>query len=68
MPSKLMECSSKWQKVFKAEGVSCFIGEGAREKAVAQMTAINISTAKKEGKAWAEKLPPASKSDGCKKK
>lgn len=69
MPSKLMECVSKGNKGWKAEGGgSCFVGAGAREKAVAQMTAINISTAKKEGKAWAEKLPPASKSDGCKDK
>lgn len=59
----------KGQKGFKAEvGGVCFVAPGAREKAVAQMTAINISTAKKQGKSWAEKLPPASKSDGCKDK
>ena len=68
MPSKLMQCVSKVQKGWKAEGGgACFIGPDAREKATAQMTAINISTAKRQGKSWAEKLPPTSKSDGCKK-
>lgn len=57
MPSKLMQCVSKGQKGWKAEGGTCYIGEGAREKAVAKMQAINISTGKKEGKSWAKKMP-----------
>lgn len=58
MPSKLIQCVFKGQKGWKAEGGGkCFTGSDAREKAVAQVEAINISTGRKEGRAWAEKLP-----------
>ena len=58
MPAKLRECVSKGQKGWASDkGGTCFIGSGAREKAVAQVQAINISVGKKEGKSWAEKLP-----------
>lgn len=57
MPAKLRQCTYKGQKGWAADkGSTCFIGENAREKAVAQVQAINISVGKKEGKAWAKKL------------
>jgi hypothetical protein len=60
MPSKILECTSKGSKGFKAEGAAnavCYVGPGAREKAAAQVAAINISEARKLGKSWAKKLP-----------
>jgi len=60
MPSKVMECTTNGQKGFKAEGARnpvCYVGSGAREKAVAQVNAINISEGRKTGAAWAMKLP-----------
>lgn len=58
MPAKLAECTLKGVKGYKSDiGGTCFTGPGAREKAVAQLEAINISKARKEGKAWATKLP-----------
>lgn len=58
MPSKLMQCVSKGQKGWKAEGSkTCFIGPDARDKATAQVQAINISQGRKQGAAWAKKLP-----------
>ncbi len=60
MPAKLRECTSKGQKGFASDiGGTCFVGSGAREKAVSQLQAINISTAQKEGKGWATKLGKA---------
>lgn len=54
MPSKLVECTDNGVKGWKAEGaVTCHIGAGAKEKATAQMLAINISTGRKEKKSWA---------------
>lgn len=57
MPAKLVECTIKGTKGWSAEGGKCFAGTGAREKAVAQLEAINISVGKKEGKTWAKKIP-----------
>ena len=58
MPAKLTECTIKGVKGWSSDvGGKCFTGSGAREKAVAQLQAINITTAKKSGAAWAEKLP-----------
>lgn len=60
VPSKVMECTTNGQKGFKAEGARnavCYIGPGAREKAVAQVNAINIAEGRKSGAAWAKKLP-----------
>lgn len=60
MPSKILECTTKGVKGFKAEGAAnavCYTGAGAREKAAAQVTAINISEGRKKGASWAMKLP-----------
>jgi len=59
MPSKLMQCVFKGQKGWKAEGKNskCYVGPDAREKAVAQVQAINISAGRQQGAEWAEKLP-----------
>lgn len=58
MPAKVVECTLNGVKGFKSEtGGTCYTGAGSREKAVAQVPAINISTAKKGGKSWATKLP-----------
>lgn len=60
MPSKIMECTTKGVKGFKAEGAAnavCYTGAGAREKAAAQVAAINISEGRKKGSSWAMKLP-----------
>lgn len=57
MPAKIVECISKGQRGFKSsEGGTCYIGPKAREQAGAQVTAINISQAKKQGAAWVKKL------------
>lgn len=57
MPAKVIECTLNGVKGFKAEGGQCHTGPAAREKAVAQAQAINISVGRKEGKAWAKNLP-----------
>lgn len=58
MPAKIRECVYKGKKGFSSDkGGTCYTGPDAREKAAAQVQAINISTAKREGKAWAMKLP-----------
>lgn len=57
MPAKVVECTLNGVKGFKAEGGQCYTGPAAREKAVAQAQAINISVGRKEGKAWAKNLP-----------
>lgn len=57
MPSQLMECTLNGSKGFKAEGGKCYTGPGAREKAVAQVQAININNERKKGTAWAKALP-----------
>jgi len=57
MPAKVVECTLNGVKGFKAEGGKCHIGPAAKEKATAQMQAINISVGRKEGAAWAKKLP-----------
>lgn len=58
MPAKLIECTLNGAKGFKSDiGGTCFTGPGGREKAVAQVQAINITTARREGKAWAKALP-----------
>lgn len=58
MPAKVVECTLNGIKGFKSEaGGKCYIGPGAHEKAVAQVQAINISTARKKGRAWATSLP-----------
>lgn len=57
MPAKVVECTLNGVKGFKSEaGGTCYTGPGAREKAVAQVTAVNNSMARKEGKSWATKL------------
>lgn len=62
MPAKLRECVSKGKKGYAADkGGHCFTGPNAREQATAQVQAINISMGRKEGKAWAEKLPEPNK-------
>lgn len=62
MPAKVVECTLNGVKGFKSEtGGTCYTGPGAREKAVAQVTAINISKGRKEGAAWAKKLPAMKK-------
>jgi len=58
MPAKLRSCTVNGEKGWASDiGGKCFTGPAAREKAVAQLQAINISKAKKEGASWAEKLP-----------
>lgn len=55
---KVLECTSNGSKGFKAHaGGECYIGSGAKERAVAQVQAINISMGKKQGSSWAKKLP-----------
>lgn len=58
MPAKLRECTIKGQKGWASEaGGHCFTGSNAREQAVKQVEAINISIARKEGKSWVKNLP-----------
>lgn len=62
MPAKVVECTLNGVKGFKSsEGGTCYTGAAGREKAVAQVTAINISKGRKEGAAWAKKLPALKK-------
>ena len=61
MPAKVVECTLNGAKGFKAEGGQCHTGPAAREKATAQVQAINISKGRKEGAAWAKKLPALKK-------
>ena len=57
MPAKLRECVYKGQKGYASDkGGKCFVGSGAREKAVEQVQAINIAVGIKEGATWAENL------------
>lgn len=59
MPAKVVECTLNGVKGFKSsDGGTCYTGPAAREKATAQVQAINITTARKEGAAWAKMLPP----------
>jgi len=57
MPAKVVECTLNGVKGFKAEGGQCHTGPAAREKAAAQVQAINISVGRKAGAAWAKNLP-----------
>lgn len=62
MPAKVVECTLNGVKGFKSsEGGTCYTGPAGREKAVAQVTAINISKGRKEGAAWAKKIPALKK-------
>jgi len=55
---EVVECTLNGVKGFKSEaGGKCYTGAGAREKAVAQVQAINISTARRKGAPWATSLP-----------
>lgn len=58
MPEKLMQCVLKGAKGWKSgpEG-TCYTGPDARAQAVKQGQAINISQGRKQGAAWATKLP-----------
>lgn len=58
MPVKVVDCTLNGVKGFKSsEGGTCYTGPAGREKAVAQVQAINISKARSEGKSWATKMP-----------
>lgn len=58
MPAKVVECTMNGVKGFKSsDGGICYTGSAAREKATAQVQAINISKGRKEGAAWAKNLP-----------
>ncbi len=62
MPAKVVECTLNGAKGFKSsDGGTCYTGPAAREKATAQVQAINISKGRKEGAAWAKKLPALKK-------
>ena len=58
MPAKVVSCTANGVDGFKSsDGGNCYTGPAAKEKAVAQVTAINITTARKEGAAWVKQLP-----------
>lgn len=58
MPAKVVECTLNGAKGFKSsDGGTCYTGSAAKEKAAAQVQAINISVGRKAGAAWAKKLP-----------
>ena len=58
MPAKVVECTLNGVKGFKSsDGGTCYTGPAAREKAIAQVQAINSSKGRKEGVAWAKNLP-----------
>lgn len=58
MPAVVVECTLNGVKGFKSsEGGTCYTGPAAREKAVAQVQAINISKGKQSGASWAKHLP-----------
>lgn len=62
MPEKVRQCIHKGQKGWSAGKVGeCYVGAGAREKAVAQAQAINIIQGRAQGKSWAMKLPEPKK-------
>jgi hypothetical protein len=57
MPSRLITCELEGQKGWQAEGSeTCYVGPDAREKARAQVQAINISTAIKKGESWTKRI------------
>ena len=61
MPAKVVECTLNGVKGFKSsDGGTCYTGPAAKEKAAAQVQAINISKGRK-GAAWAKKLPALKK-------
>lgn len=58
MPAKVVECTLNGAKGYKSsDGGTCYTGPAAKEKAAAQVQAINISVGRKAGAAWAKKLP-----------
>lgn len=58
MPAKVVECTLNGVKGFKSsDGGTCYTGPAAKEKAAAQVQAINISVGRKAGAAWAKNLP-----------